>query len=75
MLWDPTGGVELAGNAEQAGVDPATLEAIAVKVRTDGEITLFSGELLMTDQSAQIQQARDAGNLLVGSAAYIGPPV
>lgn len=75
MLWDTTGGVELAGNAAQAGVDPAMLEAIAAKVRTDGEITLFSGELLMTDQSAQIQPARDAGNLLVGSAAYLGPAV
>lgn len=37
MLWDPTGGVELAGNAAQAGVDPAMLEAIAAKYVPTGK--------------------------------------
>lgn len=71
VLWDPAGNIELAGSAEEAGADPALVSAIAEKVRVDGEITLFSGQLMMTDQSAEIQQARDAGNLLVGSAVYI----
>lgn len=74
MLWDPTGSVELAGSAEEAGADTADLDAVARKVREDGEIVLFSGQLWMTDESSEIEQARMAGNLLVGSAAYIGSP-
>lgn len=74
VLWDPAGGIELAGSAEQAGADPAVVDAVARKVREDGEIVLFSGQLWMTDESSEIEQARLTGNLLVGSAAYIESP-
>lgn len=71
ILWDPDGHVELEGSAADAGVDPTILAAIAEKVRADGEIVLFSGNLLMTDEGPEIQEAREAGNLLSGAAVYI----
>lgn len=74
ILWDPTGNVELAGSAADAGADPAVIDAVARKVREDGEIILFSGQLWMTDESSEIEQARMAGNLLVGAAAYVETP-
>lgn len=74
MLWDPTGNVELAGSAEEAGADPDAIDAVARKVQEDGEIVLFSGQLWMTDESSEIEQARMVGNLLVGAAAYVETP-
>ena len=74
ILWDPMGNVELSGSAEQAGVDPDSIGAIAEKVRRDGELTLFSGQLLMTDKSSGIEQARAVGNLVVGTAAFLETP-
>lgn len=74
ILWDPEGGVELQGSAAETGAHPLALKAIADKVREDGEIVIFSGDLVMTDQGPEIQQTREAGNLLVGAAAFLETP-
>lgn len=75
ILWDPEGGIELQGSIDEVGADPAALAAIAEKVREDGELVIFAGDLVMTDDGPEIQQAREAGNLLVGAAAFLETPM